>query len=129
MLEDWIVRIQSAVTLADSEPEPDAVVARGPIRRYVRAHPHPRDIALVVEVADTSLPEDRTLKGRVYARARIPVYRIINLVENKVEVYTQPKGGKSPAYRECDEYGVKDDVPVIIDGDEIGEIAVQDLLP
>ena len=95
----WRVRVQSAITTADSEPVPDVAVVRGPARRYARSHPRPRDIALIIEVADTSLREDRNDKGRLYARARIPVYWIVNLLHACVEIYTQPKAGKSPAYR------------------------------
>src|SRR5436309_2218555 len=40
--KSWIMRIQSAITIDDSEPEPDVVVAKGPARRYLTAHPHPR---------------------------------------------------------------------------------------
>jgi hypothetical protein len=96
---EWLLRVQSAITTRDSEPEPDVVVARGPGSRYFRAHPHPADITLVVEVADATLLEDRTDKGRLYARARIPVYWVANLPEKKIEVYTLPRGGKTPGYR------------------------------
>jgi Uma2 family endonuclease len=92
----WLTRIQCAVTSADSVPEPDVAVVLGPPRRYLRAHPSPADIALVVEISDTSLDFDRTDKLRIYARARIPVYWIVNLPDRCVEVYTQPRGGRSP---------------------------------
>src|SRR5262245_50936971 len=52
---DWSLRVQSAITTADSEPEPDLAVVPGPARRYLKAHPRPKEIALVVEVADASL--------------------------------------------------------------------------
>jgi Uma2 family endonuclease len=125
----WVLRIQSAVTTAESEPEPDAVVARGPARRYVRAHPRPRDIGLLVEVADATLGYDRGFKGRLYARNRIPVYWIINIRESRVEVCTEPRGGRAPAYRQRVDYGMKESVPLILDGREVGRIAVRDLLP
>src|SRR5262249_35375798 len=48
----WVLRIQSPITTKDSEPEPDAAVVRGPGDRYFDAHPQPRDVSLVVEVAD-----------------------------------------------------------------------------
>jgi hypothetical protein len=70
---DWVVRVQSAITMRDSEPEPDLAVARGPGRRYARTHPRASDLALLVEVADTTLEADRTEKGRLYARSRIAV--------------------------------------------------------
>ena len=40
--KNWIMRIQSAITVDESEPEPDVVVAKGPARRYIAAHPRPR---------------------------------------------------------------------------------------
>ena len=47
----WRVRIQSAISTADSEPEPDLIVVRGAIRDRAVRHPVPADIALVVEIA------------------------------------------------------------------------------
>jgi Uma2 family endonuclease len=125
----WLVRVQSAITTNDSEPEPDVAVVRGPARRYARAHPGPRDIGLLVEVAETSLIADRILKAQIYARARIPVYWIVNLPESKIEVYTQPRSGKSPGYRQRTDYARNQDVPLVLDGHEIGKIPVRDLLP
>jgi Uma2 family endonuclease len=125
----WMLRIQCAITTEDSEPEPDVAVVRGPARRYARFHPRRRDIGLLIEVAETSLAEDRVYKCPFYARARIPVYWIINLPESKVEVYTQPRAGKSPTYRQRRDYGAGESVPVVLDGREIGKLAVRDLLP
>jgi Uma2 family endonuclease len=125
----WHLREQKSITTADSEPEPDLAIVRGGARVYARRHPRPSDIAMVIEVADATLWEDRGRKGRIYARARIPVYWIINLVESQVEGYTDPKAGKSPAYQRRQDYGATDRVPIIIAGKEIGRIAVRDLLP
>jgi len=126
---DWMLRIQCAVTTADSEPEPDVAVVRGPAQRYLRAHPRPRDIGLVVKVAESSLLIDRNVKAHLYARARLPVYWIVNLLESKVEVYTQPKGGRSPAYLQRRDYGKQESIPVILDGRKVGQVAARDLLP
>jgi Uma2 family endonuclease len=125
----WRLREQKPISTLESEPEPDVIVVRGPVRRYAQRHPEPGDIALVIEVADTTLEEDRGRKGRIYARARIPVYWIINLVEAKVEVYTQPRAGRKPAYREHRDYGIDESVPLTIAGHEPGSAAVRDLLP
>ena len=127
--EGWRLREQKPIKLSDSEPEPDLVVLRGPLRLYERRHPRPADIAVVVEVADTMLEGDRRDKGRVYARARISVYWIINLPGRQVEVYTEPRSGRSPAYRRRTDYGIDTKVPLAIDGDKVGEVAVKDLLP
>jgi Uma2 family endonuclease len=126
---EWVLRVQSAITLSDSEPEPDLAVAVGPARRYVRTHPRPRDLALVVEVADRALDEDRGAKRRAYARSRIPCYWIVNLNDLIVEVYTAPRGGRAPVYREQRDYGLDESVPLVIDGLSLGPIPVRDMLP
>jgi len=95
------VRSQDPVTLDDGEPEPDGAVVRGEPRDYLERHPGPRDVLLVIEVADTSLDRDRGIKLRSYARAGIAAYWIVNLVEGVVEVYTRP--------------GVADGVPTYVD--------------
>ena len=65
---------QEPITLADSEPEPDAVIVRGKTRDYLDRHPGAADVELVVEVADSTLERDRTLKKTIYASAGIAVY-------------------------------------------------------
>ncbi|MBI4602820.1 MAG: Uma2 family endonuclease, partial [Planctomycetes bacterium] len=64
---EWRVRVQLPITTADSEPEPDLAVVRGPASRYARNHPGPEEVAFLVEVADTTLVRDRGFKGRIYA--------------------------------------------------------------
>jgi hypothetical protein len=125
---EWIIRSQAPITTQDSEPEPDLVVVPGPIRRYLKAHPRPADVALVIEVSDTTLLEDQGRKQRVYARARLPVYWIVNLPENQVEVYTEPRGGRAPAYRQCQVYGITDSVPIVVAGQDLGAFPVRDIL-
>ncbi len=126
----WRIRIQSAITTDDSEPEPDLAIVLGPANRYLGHHPGAQDIAALIEVADTSLTHDRKEKGRVYARASVPIYWIINLVDSQVEVYTDPSGPvPAPNYRQRRDYGVNDSVPLVIGGQEIGQIAVRELLP
>jgi hypothetical protein len=84
---------------------------------------------LLVEVADTTLDEDRGAKRRVYARNRVPCYWIVNLNESVVEVYTAPRGGRSPGYREQRDYGPDDSVPLVIDGQSLTPVPVRDMLP
>ncbi|WP_309243011.1 Uma2 family endonuclease [Hyalangium versicolor] len=55
-----------------------------------RAKEHPRTALLVVEVAADSLRVDRMLKGRVYARAGIPEYWVVDVTGSAVEIYTGP---------------------------------------
>jgi len=71
-----------------SVPEPDvAVVALDPLE-YTTSHP--QDAFLVVEVADSSLPQDRLSKSRIYAAAGIAEYWILNLRESTIEVRRDP---------------------------------------
>jgi Uma2 family endonuclease len=85
----WIVRTQGPIGLDDdSEPEPDIAVVPGPPEDYSRAHPS-RPV-LTVEVAESSLAVDRHHKGSLYARAGLPDYWILNLVDRVLEVYREP---------------------------------------
>ncbi len=89
------MRTQQPVTLPPyNEPEPDGAIIIGPKSAYRKRRPGARDVACVIEVADSSLRDDRTSKQRVYANSGIPQYVIINLPDRVVEVYTQPLVGK-----------------------------------
>ncbi len=109
-----------------SEPEPDRCVVRGTIRDYENRHPGPDDIVLVVEVADSSLAGDRQMATEVYGPSGVPIYWIINLVQRLVEVYTDPT---PEGYRSCAVFTEVQSVPVVIDGQPLGHVAVVDLLP
>jgi Uma2 family endonuclease len=126
----WFVNAQEPVTTPDSEPEPDGLVVRGDRRQYANRHPLPQDVALVIEVSAATLKRDRTLKQRIYARAALPVYWIVNLIDGCIEVYTDPTGpAEQPTYRQRRDYGPADEIPVVLDGREVGRIAVRDILP
>ena len=126
----WFVEGQEPLTTADSEPEPDASVVRGDRGDYMDRHPQPEEVALVVEVADTSLRRDRGLKRRVYASAGVPVYWIVNLNDGIVEVYARPSGPTAgPGFAERTDYGAMDEVPVVIEGDEVARVAVTKMMP
>jgi hypothetical protein len=125
---DGVVRIQQPVTTPDSEPEPDVVLATGTDANYTRRNPRPSECIVVAEVAETTLREDQTTKLQLYAGAKVTVYWIINLVDRRVEVYTQPRGGKIPTYKTRTDYGPDDAVPVEIAGRRVGAIAVKELL-
>jgi Uma2 family endonuclease len=125
----WFARSQRAVTLADSEPEPDYAVVRGPRSRYRGHHPLAAEVSLVIEVSDSSLGYDRVHKARIYARAGIPVYWIVNVIDKQIEVLTQPSGPcDTPAYAQTDVYVSGASVPVALDGTTVGTIAVADVV-
>ena len=83
-----------------------------------------------MEVADSSLTREDTTKLRIYARAAIPIYWIINIPDRQVEVYSDPAGPEpEPRYRLQQHVGPADSVPLVLDGKEIDRIPVKDLLP
>ena len=126
----YVVRSQVPITLQASEPEPDAVVARGDLRTYDVGHPKAADVALAIEVSDSSLRVDREYKSGMYAAAGIPVYWIVNLPEAKVEVYTEPSGpSETPSYANRQDFTAVDTLPLILDGQTVARLPVADLLP
>ncbi|MBM3979777.1 MAG: Uma2 family endonuclease [Planctomycetes bacterium] len=126
---EWVFGSNDPITLSDSQPQPYFFAARGPDVRYADLHPGPKDLVLVVEVSDSSLGYDRGTKQELYAEAKVPQYWIVNVSENRVEVYTDPRGGKAPAYKTRTDYGPSDSLPVVVAGKQLGVIAVKELLP
>ncbi len=87
------VQSQDPITLPNnSEPEPDIVVARLRDDNYANSHPAPADILLLIEVADSSIDFDRNTKAPIYAAAGISEYWIVNLIDSRLEIYSQPEG-------------------------------------
>ncbi len=109
-----------------SQPEPDPAVVRGRSRDYAQRHPDAAQVALVVEVAESSLNLDRSEKLRAYAAGGIPVYWIVNLVDGRLEVYENPESG---TYKNARILDPSETVAVVIDGRELGADPVADLLP
>ncbi|HXD86630.1 MAG TPA: Uma2 family endonuclease [Urbifossiella sp.] len=126
----WCLRVQSVITLSASEPEPDLAIVRGNARSYLTQHPRPDDFGIVIEVSNTSLDSDREDKRVIYARARLPVYWNVNLIDRQIEVYEQPSGpSASPEYANHRVYQLGDATPVVLEGKAIASIPVADLLP
>ena len=123
----WDTRQEQPVRIPNrrSEPEPDVAVVRGAFTDYIDHHPGPDNVALVVEVTRSSVAKDRAL-ARVYGGGGIPAYWIVNVARRRLEVYQGPTGGKYPAATILSE---TDTVSLIIDGRDVGPIAVADLLP
>jgi Uma2 family endonuclease len=86
-----ITGIQDPIRLADSEPEPDVSLVRPPKERYLTGHPQPADILLIIEVAESSLDDDRNNMLPLYAESGIAEFWIANLRDNCLEVYRGPR--------------------------------------
>ncbi len=112
------VRCQEPVVLDDgSEPQPDFAMVRRPWVGYPHTHPGPEDIFLLIEVADSSLDFDRTVKLELYARACVREVWIVDLTTDGVLVHRGPSGG---------EYGsvVRVEAPGVLEVEALPGVAI-----
>jgi Uma2 family endonuclease len=99
----FIVGVQDPVRLNDfSEPQPDVSLLRWRDDYYRDAHPTPADVLLLIEVADTTVVADRTVKVPLYARAAVAEAWVVNIPEERVEIYSDPSGG---SYQRAEVFG------------------------
>jgi Uma2 family endonuclease len=90
---EYLISVQNPVQLSEyALPQPDVVVAHYRAKGYFDRHIQPSDVALLVEVADSTYRYDRHTKLSEYAAAGVPEYWIVNINERQLEVYTQPEG-------------------------------------
>jgi len=108
------------------EPLPDIATVRGDDENYLDHHPGPGDIAFLVEISDATLSTDQGKKLAAYAQNDVPVYWIVNLVDCQVGFYAGPG---ADGYSACVTYKPGESVPVVVEGREVGRIAVTDILP
>jgi Uma2 family endonuclease len=124
----WLARKEEPVRIpAYNEPEPEIAVVRGINTDYRHRVPEPADVAMLVEVSDSTLAQNRGVKLAAYAKDGIPVYWIVNLVDRQVEVYT--RAVKAGRYRSRKDYKPGQQILVVIDGQQLPPIAVDDILP
>lgn len=77
-----------------SEPQPDLMVLRRPITSFLSQRPRATDVALLLEVSDTSLTFDTGIKARLYARAGIADYWVVDINARRLIVFRDPDGGE-----------------------------------
>jgi Uma2 family endonuclease len=129
--EGWFVSEEKSVVLGQRwRPEPDIAVVRGPLDRFRQQSPQADDLTMLVEVAESSYAKDRGVKWRHYASCGVASYWIVNLETRTIEVYGDPAGeGREARYRASRSFGPDDEIPVTIDGREVGRVAARDVLP
>jgi Uma2 family endonuclease len=127
----FMVYSKRPLTLSTSEPIPDLCAVRQTSSDdYDERHPGAADCELVIEVAETTLESDRTDMMKIYARDRIAVYWIVNLIDRAVEVYEVPNGTKAkPRFKTRRDYFEDEEAPVVLGGKKRGGIAVTEILP
>jgi Uma2 family endonuclease len=113
--ERALISIQDPIAIGDdSEPEPDVAVLRPRDDDYACSHPRPADVLLIIEVGDSSLAYDRTVKLPLYARAGIAEAWLACLEERRLEVHRDPS---TTGYRE---------VRILRPGDRVTPLAFPD---
>ncbi|WP_164929236.1 Uma2 family endonuclease [Gloeobacter violaceus] len=98
------LRREQPVELGElGQPEPDMAVLRLSPRRYVTNHPKPENIRFVVEVADTTLTYDLTIKNETHSRSGIKEYWVVDINNRRVFVFTRPGPSRYRSERICTE--------------------------
>jgi Uma2 family endonuclease len=116
--ERFRLRPTLALSLGDSEPEPDvAIVERGTPEPY-----HPASAALVIEVALSSRRRDLLVKPRLYARARVTEYWVIDVRHGLVVVHRDPTADGYSSRIEIDRDGTLDGGVIGIGGIAVGDV-------
>ena len=116
--ENFIVRTQMPMSFGNTnEPEPDAAVIKGSLRDF--ANSHPKNAELIVEVSDSTLRYDRTVKVGLYAQNKIQEYWILNLKKRCLEVYRQPKKDRQLGF-------IYSEIKILTEDDRISPLAAPD---
>ena len=88
-----LVRVQNPLAIPGSESAPQPDIAWVTLRRYADRRPLPEEVSLLIEVADTSLEFDTTVKAGLYAAAGIADYWVVDLMSRAVVVFREPRSG------------------------------------
>lgn len=104
-----LISVQNPIDLGDdiSEPQPDLAILSYQDDFYLNGHPQPQDILLLIEIADSSLIYDQEVKAPLYATARITELWLVNLIEQRLEIYRQPTAN---GYQETNYYRSNDSI-------------------
>jgi len=86
-----IVRVQNPIQLSTrSEPQPDFAILQRRPDFYANGHPQPSDVFALIEVSDTTVEFDRTVKVPIYAKDNIAEVWIVDLNAEAVQIYREP---------------------------------------
>ena len=95
LLDKAIISVQNPITIQPlSEPEPDICVLKVRDDYYENSHPKGEDVILLIEVSDTTLQKDKTIKADLYARGGVSDYWIIDIKAQSIECHSNPHNGK-----------------------------------
>ena len=91
-----------------NDPEPEIAVLRGSVSDYLEREPDPaNEVLLLVEVSNSSLKGDTTVKAQIYARHGLPEYWVVAIPNRQLIVHREPS---SEGYGSVQAYGLDDRV-------------------
>lgn len=129
---DWLIWPENPIALDERHaPLPDVTVIRGPIDVYAheRRHPGPGDVGLIVEVGVSSLALDLTERAEKFARALVPCYWVADVAGRRIIEHADPEVVAGVGrYARVRPYAMGDEIPLVLDGRELGRLAVTALL-
>lgn len=92
--DSLIVSVQNPIHIDEyNEPEPDIALLRPRKDFYSESHPTPEEVLLLIEISNSTVEYDRTIKKAIYAEAGIGEFWLVNLQDNAIECFSQPKNG------------------------------------
>lgn len=137
LLQAWLVQVfgvrfvhpEAPIDVApednpSSEPEPDLVVTSRDLSHFPASNPRPADLQVVVEIADTTLGFDLTIKARLYARAGIVEYWVLDVAGRRMIVHRNPREGE---YQTVVAYGEEECIAPL--AAPASHLLVRDLFP
>lgn len=93
LAKSCIISIQEPLLLSTmSEATPDIKLLQYDADFYSQRNPRPKDVILVVEICDSQIDREKKVKLPLYAKVQIEELWIINLIDDRIEVYRQPTG-------------------------------------
>ena len=107
-----------------SEPQPDLMVLRSPITAYLERRPRPADVELLLEVADSTVGVDTVAKARLYARAGIADYWVVDVNARRLLVFREPREGE---YKAINTYQAHEPVSPL--AAPAAQLRINDILP
>jgi Uma2 family endonuclease len=108
--ERFHIRSPGVVGMGEhSEPQPDVVVLRRREDGYRTNHPHPEDVVLLIEIADSSRAYDLGTKHDLYAEYRIQEFWVVDGKRRCVHVSRDPQEG---TFREMKIYQPGESIPL-----------------
>lgn len=113
--------------LVRNAPEPDVLVVRGSLRNYRHRHPTAADVALAIEVAESSLRRDLGTKFGIYAASNVPEYWVVDLIHDQINVFTDPDPA-AETYGAHQTFVPGQTIPLTLDDVVVANIDVADVL-